>query len=207
MTTFGVYVHVPFCAHRCDYCAFATYDDRDYLRDDYVDAVLREIAWEVEAGMQPATSVFFGGGTPSRLTPVQLVRILEAIPRTRDAEVTVECNPEDASLDRLLTYKSGGVTRMSYGVQSTQPAVLADLGRRHGTMAHEEVSRVTHDAGFSRGVLGRRTRDAEGSARLGLSTTAHQLLRTDARAGHSTRTGPGAPPRRGRHRRRLRPGG
>ena len=149
MSPFGVYVHVPFCAHRCDYCAFATYDDRDHLRDDYVEAVLAEIAWEVEAGLEAASSVFFGGGTPSRLSPEQLVRILAAIPRTPDAEVTVECNPEDASLERLLVYRAGGVNRMSYGVQSTRPAVLADLGRRHGTMAHEEVSRVTHEAGFA----------------------------------------------------------
>ncbi len=149
MSPFGVYVHVPFCAHRCDYCAFATYEDRDHLRDDYVAAVIEEISAEVAAGMEPATSVFFGGGTPSRLSAEQLVSILDVIPRTPDAEVTVECNPEDASLERLLAYQAGGVTRMSYGVQSTQPAVLADLGRRHGTMAHEEVSRVTHAAGFA----------------------------------------------------------
>jgi oxygen-independent coproporphyrinogen-3 oxidase len=149
VSPFGVYVHVPFCAHRCDYCAFATYEDRDHLRDDYVAAVIEEISAEVAAGMEPATSVFFGGGTPSRLSAEQLVSILDVIPRTPDAEVTVECNPEDASLERLLAYQAGGVTRMSYGVQSTQPAVLADLGRRHGTMAHEEVSRVTHAAGFA----------------------------------------------------------
>ena len=149
MSNFGVYVHVPFCAHRCDYCAFATYADRDHLMDDYVDAVVREISWSVADGLDAATSVFFGGGTPSRLTPEQLLRILAAIPRTDDAEVTVECNPEDASLERLLAYRHGGVNRMSFGVQSTQPAVLADLGRRHGTMAHEEVSRHVTHAGFT----------------------------------------------------------
>ncbi len=148
MTPFGVYVHVPFCAHRCDYCAFATYDDRDHLREDYVAALTQEIAWGVAEGTPPATSVFFGGGTPSRLEPEQLVGILAAIPRTADAEVTVECNPEDATIERLLAYRAGGVNRMSYGVQSTRPAVLADLGRRHGTMAHEEVARLTHQAGF-----------------------------------------------------------
>jgi coproporphyrinogen III oxidase-like Fe-S oxidoreductase len=63
--------------------------------------------------------------------------------------VTVECNPEDASVERLVAYRAGGVTRMSFGVQSTQPAVLADLGRRHGTMAHVEVSRAVHEAGFA----------------------------------------------------------
>ncbi len=146
---FGVYVHVPFCAHRCDYCAFATYSDRDHLMDDYVDCVIREIEWAKEEGLAPATSVFFGGGTPSRLDAEQLLRILHAIPRTPDCEVTVECNPEDASLERLIAYREGGVNRMSFGVQSTRPAVLADLGRRHGTMAHVEVSQAVHRAGFS----------------------------------------------------------
>jgi len=148
VSDFGVYVHVPFCAHRCDYCAFATYADRDHLMDDYVDAVVTEIGWARRDGLVEATSVFFGGGTPSRLAPDQLLRILDAIPHTNDAEVTVECNPEDASLERLVAYRRGGVNRMSFGVQSTQPAVLADLGRRHGTMAHEQVSRAVHDAGF-----------------------------------------------------------
>ena len=147
--SFGAYVHVPFCAHRCDYCAFATYDDRDQLMDDYVDAVVTEIGRVRNEGLPAATSVFFGGGTPSRLASDQLIRILEAIPRTSDAEVTVECNPEDASVERLRAYRAGGVTRMSFGVQSTRPAVLADLGRRHGTMAHEAVARAVTEAGFA----------------------------------------------------------
>jgi putative oxygen-independent coproporphyrinogen III oxidase len=149
MNRFGVYVHIPFCAHRCDYCAFATYADRDHLMSRYVEAVITEIESAKAAGQPLATSVFFGGGTPSRLTADQLLRILEAIPRSDDAEVTVECNPEDASLERLRAYRDGGVNRMSFGVQSTQPAVLADLGRRHGTMAHREVSEAVTAAGFS----------------------------------------------------------
>jgi putative oxygen-independent coproporphyrinogen III oxidase len=140
---------VPFCAHRCDYCAFATYADRDHLMQDYVNAVVEEIRWSVDEGQPEATSVFFGGGTPSRLSPEQLLAMLHEIPRASDCEVTVECNPEDASVERLVAYRTGGVTRMSFGVQSTQPAVLADLGRRHGTMAHAEVSRAVHEAGFA----------------------------------------------------------
>lgn len=147
--SFGVYVHVPFCAHRCDYCAFATYADRDHLMDEYVAAVIAEIEGSRGERLPAATSVFFGGGTPSRLAPEQLLAILNAIDRTEDAEVTVECNPEDASLERLRAYRAGGVTRMSFGIQSTQPAVLADLGRRHGTMAHVEVARAVHEAGFA----------------------------------------------------------
>jgi len=146
---FGVYVHVPFCAHRCDYCAFATYSDRDHVMGAYVDAVLEEIARARDEGMPRATSVFFGGGTPSRLPAPELLRILEAIERHADAEVTVECNPEDATTERLRAYRDGGVSRMSFGVQSTQPAVLADLGRRHGTMAHREVAAAVTEAGFA----------------------------------------------------------
>jgi putative oxygen-independent coproporphyrinogen III oxidase len=145
---FGVYVHVPFCAHRCDYCAFATYADRDHLMARYVDGVIREIREAQEEMSVPATSVFFGGGTPSRLPASDLVRILESIEVAADAEVTVECNPEDATVDRLTAYRDGGVSRMSFGIQSTTPAVLADLGRRHGTMAHEAVARAVTEAGF-----------------------------------------------------------
>jgi oxygen-independent coproporphyrinogen-3 oxidase len=148
MSEFGVYVHVPFCAHRCDYCAFATYDDKDQLMTEYVDAVVREIAVAVGEGLAPATSVFFGGGTPSRLPADALLTILEAIPLVDEAEVTVECNPEDASIERLATYRRGGVTRMSFGVQSTRPAVLADLGRRHGAMQHVAAARAAAEAGF-----------------------------------------------------------
>ncbi len=148
MSDFGVYVHVPFCAHRCDYCAFATYADRDELMDDYVDAVCTELSWHAEE-TPPATSVYFGGGTPSRLAPDQLLRILGAIKRVDGAEVTVECNPEDASLERLVAYRHGGVNRMSFGIQSTRPAVLADLGRRHGVGAHHEVAAAVTAAGFA----------------------------------------------------------
>jgi putative oxygen-independent coproporphyrinogen III oxidase len=167
--TFGVYVHVPFCAHRCDYCAFATYSDRDQLMDEYVTSVIQEIQWARSDGLPIATSVFFGGGTPSRLPAEQLLRILDVIPRSDDAEVTVECNPEDASLERLRAYRAGGVNRMSFGVQSTQPAVLADLGRRHGTMAHREVSAAVTAAGFATWnmdlIIGSRAESLEDVAR------------------------------------------
>ena len=99
MTDFGVYVHVPFCRHRCDYCAFATFTDRDHLMVRYVEAVRAEVRREIETGMKSADTVFFGGGTPSRLAPELLMSILDVIPRTSGAEVTVECNPDDVSLE------------------------------------------------------------------------------------------------------------
>src|SRR5438067_8347694 len=125
---FGVYVHVPFCARRCDYCAFATWTDRHHLFDAYARACRREI---VDADLAPASSVFFGGGTPSLLPAELLCSILAVIPRQGDAEVTVECNPESVSAKTLASYRGAGVNRLSLGVQSTVPRVLASLGRTH----------------------------------------------------------------------------
>jgi oxygen-independent coproporphyrinogen-3 oxidase len=96
---FGVYVHVPFCVRRCDYCAFATWTDRHHLTVPYVDACTREVDRAVADGMPPASSVFFGGGTPSLLSPALLASLLAAIPRQPGAEVTVECNPETVDED------------------------------------------------------------------------------------------------------------
>jgi oxygen-independent coproporphyrinogen-3 oxidase len=152
MTTdrpFGVYVHIPFCRARCDYCAFATFTDRDHLMASYTDACVVELnRARAEEGMPPASSVFFGGGTPSRLPADLLVAILDAVPRRPGAEVTVECNPEDADPVRLATYRSAGVTRISLGVQSTVPHVLAGLGRRHGSDRATEAARTVAAAGF-----------------------------------------------------------
>jgi oxygen-independent coproporphyrinogen-3 oxidase len=125
---FGAYVHVPFCLKRCDYCAFATWDDRPQLLDRYVAGVRREIA---DAGIAPVDTVFFGGGTPSLLAPSQLGSILAELDVAPGAEVTVECNPDTVDLDKLAGYRAVGVTRISLGVQSMEPHVLVALGRTH----------------------------------------------------------------------------
>jgi oxygen-independent coproporphyrinogen-3 oxidase len=91
MSSFGVYVHVPFCARRCDYCAFATWTDRGHLMAAYADALVREVG---DAQLPSATSVFFGGGTPSLLPAPLLCSVLGVIDRADGAEVTVECNPD-----------------------------------------------------------------------------------------------------------------
>ena len=127
---FGAYLHVPFCSRRCDYCAFATWDDRAHLLDDYVAALATEVR-QAAPSLSPATTVFFGGGTPSLLTPEQLASVLAELPMTDDAEVTVECNPDTLSEPKLAGYRDAGVNRISLGVQSMRPHVLASLGRTH----------------------------------------------------------------------------
>ena len=125
---FGVYVHVPFCAKRCDYCAFATWTDRHHLQASYLAALRTDIERNVQ---QPATTIFVGGGTPTLVDPVALAAVIAAIPRVDEAEVTVECNPDDVTDALLAQYVGAGVNRVSIGVQSMVPSVLAALGRWH----------------------------------------------------------------------------
>jgi oxygen-independent coproporphyrinogen-3 oxidase len=122
---------VPFCRTRCDYCAFATWTDRPHLIGDYLASVRCDIERAVAAGMGPATSVFVGGGTPSLVPADALAAVLGAIPLAEGAEVTVECNPDDLTESLLGTYVDSGVNRVSIGVQSMVPHVLAALGRTH----------------------------------------------------------------------------
>jgi putative oxygen-independent coproporphyrinogen III oxidase len=146
--TLGVYVHIPFCADRCDYCDFATWTDRAHLIPEYVEACVADATTKL-AGGPAATSVFFGGGTPSLLPAAALTAILDAIPRRADAEVTVECNPDSVDGRKLAAYAQAGVNRLSFGVQSMQTHVLAELGRTHEPANVERAVQHARDAGFA----------------------------------------------------------
>jgi putative oxygen-independent coproporphyrinogen III oxidase len=146
---FGVYVHIPFCAHRCDYCDFATWTDRGHLVEAYTDACVADLERRRAEAHPAATSVFFGGGTPSLLEPHLLTRILDAIERAPDAEVTVECNPDSVDAGKLATYRAAGVNRLSFGVQSMQPHVLAALGRTHDPENVARAVTLARAAGFA----------------------------------------------------------
>ena len=128
---FGAYIHIPFCAKRCDYCAFATWTDRHHLIDGYMNALLSDIQRHVGNGMPTVDTIFVGGGTPTLVTPQALARVIAAIPRADEAEVTVECNPDDVTPEMMRIYADAGVNRVSIGVQSMVPQVLMSLGRTH----------------------------------------------------------------------------
>ncbi|ROP63955.1 radical SAM family heme chaperone HemW [Curtobacterium sp. PhB115] len=141
---FGVYVHVPFCRVRCGYCDFNTYtasELRGVRRDDYAGHAVREIEWAAtvldRSGVprRPVSTVFFGGGTPTMLPASDLVMILRAIDDTwgilPGAEVTTEANPDSVDASSLQTLREGGFNRISYGMQSAVPHVLATLDRTH----------------------------------------------------------------------------
>jgi oxygen-independent coproporphyrinogen III oxidase len=123
-----LYVHLPFCAHRCGYCDFVTLVGRREQHASYVDALLRELELERELFADPVETVFLGGGTPTFLAPDELARLLAALPRA--TEVTVEANPETVTPKLAGLLKAKGVTRVSLGAQSFQPHLLRVLERR-----------------------------------------------------------------------------
>ncbi len=150
VTEFGVYVHIPFCSHRCDYCDFATWTDRSELQSAYVAACIADLRSRVARGSVPlASSVFFGGGTPSLLPPADLMTILAEIPLADGAEVTVECNPDSIDSAGFDVYLAGGVNRLSFGVQSLDPQVLMGLGRTHNPENVTRVVAAARTAGFT----------------------------------------------------------
>jgi len=157
----GVYLHVPFCHHRCGYCDFATEpvgrlgtDDRALLMECYVRAIQEDLA--AQAGSfttSPVTSVFVGGGTPTLLPPEQIAAIVRSVGQNLtladDVEITVECNPETASPELFDALADAGVTRVSMGAQSFDPAVLTVLDRLHRPERTVEAVRMVRDAGIA----------------------------------------------------------
>jgi oxygen-independent coproporphyrinogen III oxidase len=123
-----LYVHLPFCAHRCGYCDFVTVVGRAGQHGRYVDALLAELELERGALSERIETVFLGGGTPTFTDDVELRRLLAALPTA--ADVTVEANPETVTPELAALLRESGVTRVSLGAQSFQPDVLRVLERR-----------------------------------------------------------------------------
>jgi oxygen-independent coproporphyrinogen-3 oxidase len=148
----GVYLHFPFCAIRCSYCDFPTVAGRDDRIAVYLDALELEIAsWQRDAP-ERVDSVFLGGGTPSRMTPAQVGRVLDALRRrfrlAGDTEITLEGNPESLTRASLDGYRERGVTRISVGVQSLDDGVLRGVGRAHDAAEAERAVADARAAGF-----------------------------------------------------------
>jgi putative oxygen-independent coproporphyrinogen III oxidase len=144
---FGVYVHIPFCSKRCDYCAFATWTDRHHLIESYLAALEVDIAAH-GATMPVAETIFIGGGTPTLVPAEGLARVIDAIPRSETAEITVECNPDDVTAEMMQVYAAAGVNRVSIGVQSMVPEVLVSLGRTHVPANVERAVEAVRAAGI-----------------------------------------------------------
>ncbi len=156
---FGIYVHVPFCSHRCWYCDFNAYAGLDDQIEPYMAALARDA---VEAFSAPedadladrpvVTSIFIGGGTPSLVPATSITRVVDAIRDgwtvAPDAEITIECNPESIDGSKLEAYLRAGIDRISFGVQSLDNALLQQLGRMHDADTAQRALHLARTAGF-----------------------------------------------------------
>jgi oxygen-independent coproporphyrinogen-3 oxidase len=195
MDAFGIYIHWPYCASKCPYCDFNSHGGQRAIGEDqYLAAALTEMAHYAQ--MTPGrtvSSVFFGGGTPSLMSPATVGRLLDAIAEhwsvARDAEITIEANPSSVETARFAGYRTAGVNRVSLGVQSLRDDQLRALGRIHTAdearaalkVAKRHFERVTFDMIYARNYFAQvDSAHAKFASRTG-STRAD--LRPDAQSG------------------------
>ncbi len=149
----GIYIHIPFCVRKCDYCDFYSVPGRDGRMDEYLHALEVHIAESApQAEIYTVNTIYFGGGTPTFFGAERLARLLQIVRKqfnvSKDCEITVECNPDSADQDTLLTLKKAGVNRLSMGVQSAQDKELEEIGRVHSFAQATRAFQRARDAGF-----------------------------------------------------------
>ena len=148
-----LYLHIPFCVRKCNYCDFFSTSGTEEEQAAYVSAVIQEIqSYQELSGEYEVQTIFLGGGTPSLLTPEQIEQIFNAIYHTfsvnENAEITMEMNPGTVDIEKLRAMKAAGVNRLSIGLQSAQNEELKMLGRIHTYEEFLETWKLTEQAGF-----------------------------------------------------------
>lgn len=147
----GIYIHIPFCVKKCSYCAFLSGPAGPEVRQEYVNHLIEEIRLRSRE-VPEADTIYFGGGTPSLLTPEQIGRILEEVRSafriSEDAEVTLEANPGTLTAESLEGYRKTGINRLSVGVQSMDDRRLRYLGRIHTAEEVRRDVKMAREAGF-----------------------------------------------------------
>ena len=145
----GIYVHIPFCKKKCDYCDFISYCGKDDLIEKYVDSVKKEIN-HVKIKSE-ITTIYIGGGTPSYIDSKFIVQILEKIKEknvAQDAEITIEVNPGTVTQEKLQDYIDCGINRISIGLQTTNDELLKQIGRIHNYEQFLETYKLAKKVGF-----------------------------------------------------------
>ncbi len=142
----GIYIHIPFCKKKCNYCHFVSKTDLT-LMDEYIDALANEILLYQDE-MKDIKTIYIGGGTPSLLSCEMVEKITANLNLREVEEFTIEVNPESVTMDKLLCYKKLGINRISMGVQTTDERQLKTLGRLHSFDDVKEKYRMIRDAGF-----------------------------------------------------------
>lgn len=151
MNTLGIYIHVPFCGKKCPYCDFYSVEYRKNIAEKYIGAVLRNLRHYSDK-RRTVDTVYFGGGTPSLLNAGQISGILDTVGDTftldKNAEITLEANPNGLTPERLSELRKSGINRLSIGVQSMNDDELKLLGRKHTAEKAEKAVISAYDAGF-----------------------------------------------------------
>ena len=152
----SIYLHIPFCKHRCAYCDFNTYAGQEAMIPAYVEALIKEIEWLGKrlpfTNYQSTQTIFFGGGTPSLLSESQFDSVMSALSSaftlSASAEVTIEANPGTISPEKLDAIRKAGINRISFGVQSTVTEELQMLERSHDFFTVIDAVTTARKAGF-----------------------------------------------------------
>lgn len=145
----GIYVHIPFCKRKCEYCDFISYSDKNSKIEEYIEAVKKEI--ELQKIKSEITTIYIGGGTPSYIDSKYIKEIMTEIQKknvSKDAEITIEVNPGTITLEKLKDYKDVGINRLSIGLQSAQDELLKQIGRIHNFEQFLETYRKARKVGF-----------------------------------------------------------
>jgi oxygen-independent coproporphyrinogen III oxidase len=187
-----LYVHLPFCAHRCGYCDFVTVVGRPGEHDRYVDSLVAELELERTLLAERLETIFLGGGTPTFTRPDSLRRLLKSLPPVE--EVTVEANPETVTPELAVLLREAGVDRVSLGVQSFQPRLLEVLDRVAGPDDVRRAFYLLRDAGFDNisfdliyGIPGQGTADLDADIDEALSLGPEHLSCYELEAKRGTR--------------------
>jgi oxygen-independent coproporphyrinogen-3 oxidase len=149
----GIYIHIPFCKSKCNYCDFNSYSGREYLAGPYFDALFSEMKLRSdEIGERLIKTVFIGGGTPSLVAPKHISAVLELCSKLfkldSEAEISMESNPGTLTYDSLKDYRAAGVNRLSIGLQAWQDRMLKELGRIHDRRQFVDNFEAAVKAGF-----------------------------------------------------------
>lgn len=153
MKELGIYIHIPFCKRKCNYCDFISYSNKNNLIETYVEKLKEEIQEKIKmANEYVVSTIYIGGGTPSLLDSTCIVEILQIIKKNynikEDAEITIEVNPGTVSKEKLKDYYNAGINRLSIGLQSTNNQILKLIGRIHTYKEFLEVYNLARDIGF-----------------------------------------------------------
>ena len=153
MKNLGIYVHIPFCKKKCDYCDFVSFEAENNVQEKYVDALCMDIKNSaIKFQEYEINTMYFGGGTPSYISENLIVKILKEIQKNykiaNNAEITIEVNPGTVNKEKLEIYRKSGFNRISIGLQSTHDRLLKLIGRIHTYNEFLETYKSAREVGF-----------------------------------------------------------